>query len=73
MNSRMISDDPSKIRLMRKSRIARSTGIGSSPRRASDSAISYPRPPRICSVSSMILQPASVLYIFAIAASSRMS
>jgi hypothetical protein len=40
MNSRMISDEPSKIRLMRKSRIARSTGIGFSPRASSDCAVS---------------------------------
>ena len=37
MNSRMISLEPSKIRLMRKSRIMRSTGIGASPRARSES------------------------------------
>ncbi len=37
MNSRMISDEPSKIRLMRKSRIMRSTGTGLSPRARSQS------------------------------------
>ena len=36
MNSRMISDEPSKIRLMRKSRIARSTGIGARRARAAN-------------------------------------
>ena len=40
MNSRMISDEPSKIRLMRESRIARSIGIGFSPRARSESAVS---------------------------------
>src|SRR6476620_10744785 len=73
MNNRMISDDPSKIRLMRASRIARSTGMPASPRPRSESAVSYPRPPRICSVSSTIRQPISVFHIFAMAASSRMS
>ncbi|PYO94312.1 MAG: hypothetical protein DMD62_06265 [Gemmatimonadetes bacterium] len=69
----MISDDPSKIRLMRKSRMMRSTGTGASPRARRESAVSYPRPPRICRVSSMICQPASELYSLAMAASSRMS
>jgi hypothetical protein len=36
----MISVEPSKIRLMRMSRIACSTGIGFSPRAFSDSAVS---------------------------------
>jgi len=40
MNSRMISDEASKIRLIRKSRIARSTGMASSPRLASEPAVS---------------------------------
>jgi len=40
MNRRMISDEPSKMRLMRKSRNARSTAMGTSPRAASESAVS---------------------------------
>jgi hypothetical protein len=40
MKRRMISEVPSKIRLMRKSRIARSIGIGSSPRARRESAVS---------------------------------
>ncbi len=40
MKSRMISEDPSKMRLIRKSRIIRSTGIGASPRARSESAVS---------------------------------
>ena len=51
----------------------RSTGTGVSPRARSESAVSYPRPPRICTVSSMMRQPASELYSLAIAASRRMS
>ena len=38
MKRRMISDEPSKIRLMRKSRMIRSTGTGASPRARSESA-----------------------------------
>ena len=73
MNNRMISLEPSKIRLMRLSRIARSMGNGFSPRARSESAVSYPRPPRICSASSTLRHASSVLNIFAIAASRRMS
>ena len=40
MNRCMISLVPSKMRLMRKSRIIRSTGIGFSPRALSESAVS---------------------------------
>ena len=40
MKRRMISDEPSKIRLMRKSRIARSTGYGFSPRARSEAEVS---------------------------------
>jgi len=40
MNSRMISLEPSKIVLIRESRISRSIGTGSSPRAASDCAVS---------------------------------
>jgi len=36
----MISLEPSKIRLMRKSRISRSTGIGSMPRLTRDCSVS---------------------------------
>jgi hypothetical protein len=40
MNSRMISDDPSKIRLMRMSRSICSAGTPRSPRAARDAAVS---------------------------------
>jgi len=40
MNSRMISDDPSKIRLMRMSRSICSAGTPRSPRAAMDAAVS---------------------------------
>jgi len=72
MNSRMISDDPSKIKLMRKSRIARSIGIGRSPRRASDSPSRSPAPADLQRVVHDP-PPGLAVYSFAIAASSRMS
>ena len=40
MNRRMISLDPSKMVLMRQSRMKRSTGSASSPRARSESAVS---------------------------------
>jgi hypothetical protein len=41
----MISLDPSKIRLMRQSRIIRSTPMGASPRPSSELAVSYMHSP----------------------------
>ena len=40
MKRRMISEEPSKIRLIRKSRIIRSTAMPGSPRARSESAVS---------------------------------
>src|ERR687888_155598 len=54
-------------------RMARPTPSGASPRAASDSAVSYPRPPRICIASSTNLQALTVFHSLAAAASSRMS
>src|ERR1051326_9009749 len=68
-----ISLVPSKMRLMRMSRMMRSTGYAFSPRSRSDRAVSYPRPPRICTRWSMHCHATSVLNSFAIAASSRRS
>ncbi|COW52138.1 Uncharacterised protein [Mycobacterium tuberculosis] len=69
----MISLDPSKIRLIRRSRTICSTGTARSPRAARDSAVSYPRPPRICSNSSPTRQAISLDHNLASAASIRMS
>ena len=69
----MISDEPSKMRLMRASRMARSTPTGDSPRAASEASFSYPRPPRICMVSSTIRHAFTVFHSLAAAASRRMS
>ena len=55
----MISVEPSKIRLIRRSRSICSAGTARSPRAASESAVSKPRPPRICTSSSAIRQAVS--------------
>ena len=69
----MISLEPSKIRLIRTSRSCCSAGTARSPRAASDSAVSKPRPPRICTSSSAMSQAISLAQSFASAASIRMS
>ena len=69
----MISDDPSKIREMRRSRSICSAGMGRSPRARSDSAVSKPRPPRIWTISSATSHAISRQYSLASAASMRMS
>ncbi len=69
----MISEEPSKIRLIRMSRSICSAGTGFSPRAASDAAVSYPRPPRIWIISSTTFQAISEVYSFASAPSIRMS
>ena len=69
----MISLEPSKMRFTRMSRIACSTGTGFSPLAFSDSAVSYPRPPRTCMSSSITFQASSEPYTLHSAASMRMS
>ena len=58
---------------MRISRSLRAAVTGTSPRALSESAVSYPRPPRTWIESSIRLHPTSVLNSFEMAASSRMS
>ena len=48
----MISEEPSKMRLILESRSICSAGTPRSPRAASDSAVSKPRPPLIWTSSS---------------------
>ncbi|MDI2022259.1 hypothetical protein PJL18_02792 [Paenarthrobacter nicotinovorans] len=69
----MISLEPSKILLMRRSRRSCSAGTARSPRASRESAVSKPRPPRICTSSSAILQLNSVDHSLASAASMRTS
>ncbi len=72
-NSLMISLDPSKMVLTLASRIIRSTGRGVSPLSVSDCWVSYPLPPQVCNVWSMLSHDFSVPHILQIAASRRMS
>ena len=58
----MISVVPSMIVLIMPSRTIRSTGNGASPRAASDSAFSKPRPPRIWNASREIAPLVGRLY-----------
>ena len=69
----MISDEPSKIRQIRRSRRICSAGTGFSPRAWSEAAVSKPRPPRIWTISSATCQAISEQYSLASAASMRMS
>ena len=69
----MISDDPSKVRLMRRSRSTCSALTGFSPRALREAAVSKPRPPRIWTSSSAASQAISEVKSLASAASMRMS
>ena len=69
----MISVEPSKIRLIRRSRRICSAGMPFSPRARSDSAVSYPRPPRIWISSSAICHAFSEANSLISPASIRMS